>query len=73
MNVKSENKWDNDKWMRIEQSHNAYMLVYEKRTQVPFKIDLDKDHIEKIKIADALQTIQAQLPRCYQLYPNLFD
>ena len=49
MTVKSENKWDNDKWMRIENSHNAYMLVYEKRTQLPFKIDLDKSHIEKIK------------------------
>ena len=59
-------EWDED--MKTEQDHNAYMLVYEKVVQVPFKIDLDPNHVSLIK-----QGADVKLPYCYTLYPNLID
>ena len=45
------------------------MLVYEKRVKVPFKIDIYREDIEKIKGGCGLD----ELPNCYKLYPGLYE
>ena len=61
--------YDND-FKNIENSHNAYMLVYEKKTKVPFKIDICKDDIAKIRENSCALS---ELPNCYRLYPGLYE
>lgn len=59
-----------DDFKNIENSHNAYMLVYEKRVKVPFKIDIYQEDIDKIRGQGCgLES----LPNCYKLYPGLYE
>ena len=54
------------------------MLIYEKRIKSDMKIDLTLETIEKVRQSSALGCESAaiareELPKCFKLYPNLYD
>lgn len=66
-----------DEWMQnqntgvyngIDNSHNAYMLVYDKKIKHPFKINIAEAVVEAIRAGN-----EENLPNCFSLYPNLLE